>query len=91
MVTLRFGFQYHVTKCNFYQSHFSKSAVETLELAKTILDEARDSSDACAVRLFYTCRNVLGMYAGLVPEHHKKFLDTIPQQVGKSDTNHVIS
>lgn len=73
-------------KCNMYQLHCSKNAVEILELARTILDEARDSSDACAVRLFYTCRNVFGMYAWLVPEHHRKFLDTIPQQVGKTDT-----
>lgn len=66
--------------------HFSKNAQETLELARTILDEACDSSDACAIRLFYTCRNVFEMYAGLVPEHHKKFLETIPQQVGKNDS-----
>ncbi|XP_025159400.1 centromere/kinetochore protein zw10 homolog isoform X2 [Harpegnathos saltator] len=65
----------------------SNSAVETLELARTILDEARDSSDACAIRLFYTCRNVFGMYAGLVPEHHRKFLDTIPQQVALFHNN----
>ncbi|XP_032666419.1 centromere/kinetochore protein zw10 homolog [Odontomachus brunneus] len=65
----------------------SKSAMETLELARTILDEARDSSDACAVRLFYTCRNVFGMYAWLVPEHHRKFLDTIPQQVALFHNN----
>jgi len=26
------------------------------------------------------------MYAGLVPEHHRKFLETIPQQVGKNKT-----
>jgi len=66
--------------------HFSKNAQETLELARTILDEACDSSDACAIRLFYTCRNVFEMYTGLVPEHHKKFLETIPQQVGKNNT-----
>lgn len=51
------------------------------------MDEACDSSDASAVRLFYTCRNVFEMYAGLVPEHHKKFLETIPQQVGKNWSN----
>lgn len=46
----------------------------------------RDSSDACATRLFYTCRNIFEMYVGLVPEHHKKFLETIPQQVGENNT-----
>ncbi|KYN00573.1 PREDICTED: centromere/kinetochore protein zw10 homolog [Cyphomyrmex costatus] len=73
---------FHLPKCQ-----ISKSAQETLELAKMILDEACDSSDACAVRLFYTCRNVFEMYAGLVPEHHKKFLETIPQQVALFHNN----
>ncbi|KYQ54748.1 Centromere/kinetochore protein zw10 like protein [Trachymyrmex zeteki] len=73
---------FHLPKCQ-----ISKSAQETLELAKMILNEACDSSDACAVRLFYTCRNVFEMYAGLVPEHHKKFLKTIPQQVALFHNN----
>ncbi|XP_018058497.1 PREDICTED: centromere/kinetochore protein zw10 homolog [Atta colombica] len=73
---------FYLPKCQ-----ISKSAQETLELAKMILDEACDSSDACAVRLFYTCRNVFEMYAGLVPEHHKKFLNTIPQQVALFHNN----
>lgn len=63
---------------------FSKSVKEVLDLAKEILDEACQSSDSCAVRLFYTSRNIFEMYAVLVPEHHKKFLETIPQQVGKN-------
>ena len=62
----------------------SKSAQEILKLVREILDEACTSSDECAVRLFYTSRNIFEMYAGLVPEHHKKFLETIPQQVGKN-------
>lgn len=70
-------------KYNYYLMYFSKSVQEILELARTILDEACNSSDACASRLFYTCRNIFEMYVGLVPEHHKKFLETIPQQVGK--------
>ncbi|KAL6268596.1 hypothetical protein P5V15_001728 [Pogonomyrmex californicus] len=73
---------FYLPKCQ-----ISKNAQETLELARTILDEACDSSDACAVRLFYTCRNVFEMYAGLVPEHHKKFLETIPQQVALFHNN----
>ncbi|KOC70027.1 Centromere/kinetochore protein zw10 like protein [Habropoda laboriosa] len=65
----------------------SKSAKETLNLARNILDEACNSSDSCAVQLFYTCRNVFEMYAGLVPEHHRKFLETIPQQVAVFHNN----
>ncbi|XP_070166434.1 centromere/kinetochore protein zw10 homolog isoform X2 [Polyergus mexicanus] len=76
--TLR-DMSFHLPKCQ-----ISKSAQEILELTRTILDEACNTSDACASRLFYTCRNIFEMYVGLVPEHHKKFLETIPQQVGFS-------
>lgn len=58
-----------------------------MDLARNVLDEACRSSDACAIRLFYTCRNVFEMYAGLVPEHHRKFLETIPQQVALFHNN----
>ncbi|KAM0735806.1 Centromere/kinetochore protein zw10-like protein [Formica fusca] len=73
---------FHLPKCQ-----ISKSAQEILELTRTILDEACNSSDACASRLFYTCRNIFEMYVGLVPEHHKKFLETIPQQVALFHNN----
>ncbi|XP_076655809.1 zeste-white 10 kinetochore protein [Halictus rubicundus] len=65
----------------------SKSAKETLDIARSILDEACSSPDSCALRLFYTCRNVFEMYSGLVPEHHRKFLETIPQQVAVFHNN----
>ncbi|PBC33069.1 Centromere/kinetochore protein zw10 [Apis cerana cerana] len=65
----------------------SKNAKEILDLARNILDEACCSSDTCAIQLFYTCRNFFEMYAGLVPEHHRKFLETIPQQVAMFHNN----
>ncbi|XP_034173768.2 zeste-white 10 kinetochore protein isoform X1 [Osmia lignaria lignaria] len=65
----------------------SKNTKEILDLARNILDEACYCSDSCAVRLFYTCRNIFEMYAGLVPEHHRKFLETIPQQVAVFHNN----
>ncbi|XP_078037414.1 zeste-white 10 kinetochore protein [Augochlora pura] len=65
----------------------SKSAKETLDIARSILDEACNSLDSCALRLFYTCRNVFEIYSGLVPEHHRKFLETIPQQVAVFHNN----
>ncbi|XP_015516849.2 centromere/kinetochore protein zw10 homolog [Neodiprion lecontei] len=65
----------------------SKSVKEILDLVKEILDETCRSSDMCAVRLFYTSRNIVEMYAVLVPEHHKKFLETIPQQVALFHNN----
>ncbi|XP_012142032.1 zeste-white 10 kinetochore protein [Megachile rotundata] len=65
----------------------SKNTKEILDLARNILDEACFSSDSCAVRLFYTCRNIFEMYTGIVPEHHRKFLETIPQQVAVFHNN----
>ncbi|XP_012276555.1 centromere/kinetochore protein zw10 homolog [Orussus abietinus] len=67
--------------------HISKSAKELLDLTKDILDEACRSKDDSAQRLFYTSRNVFEMYAILVPQYHKKFLDTIPQQVALFHNN----
>lgn len=66
-----------------WKLYFSTSAKETLNLAKHILEEACNSSDSCTVQLFYTCRNIFEMYAGLVPEHHRIFLETVPHQVGE--------
>lgn len=46
-----------------------------------MMDELVKSQDLCAVRLFYTVRNIFEMYSAVVPLHHKKFLETLPQQV----------
>jgi Centromere/kinetochore Zw10. len=54
-----------------------------MELVCEVLDEAVQSTDFCAVRLFCTARNIFELYTAVVPTHHKKFLETIPQQVGK--------
>lgn len=76
-------FTYLLDTLSFLFFFSSKSAQEILNLGKEILDETCQSSDECAIRLFYTSRNIFEMYAGLIPEYHKKFLETIPQQVGK--------
>lgn len=65
---------------NFFS--FSKSAEELLNLALSIMEELVKGKDLCAVRLFYTVRNIFEMYSAIVPLHHKKFLETLPQQVG---------
>lgn len=65
---------------------FSESAKGIVDLVRKILSEACRSSDVCAVRLSQTSRNIFEMYAFFVPEHHKTFLKTIPQQVGKRFT-----
>ena len=63
----------------------SKSATqEIVYLLTVILDEACDSSDDHALKLFYTTRNFfLEMYAGLVPLVHKSYLETILHRVRK--------
>lgn len=61
----------------------SKSAREILQLVENILDEVTLSPESCAPKLFYTSRNIFEEYIWIVPEYHKNFLETIPQQVGK--------
>ncbi|XP_001605971.1 centromere/kinetochore protein zw10 homolog [Nasonia vitripennis] len=63
------------------ECQISKSTEEILCLVKDILEEACHSSDKYVLRLFYTSRNIMEMYAALVPEIHRSFLETIPQQV----------
>lgn len=64
----------------FPSCQISKSAEELLELVHDILEEAVNSTDRCAVKLFYTARNIFKIYCSIVPEFHKKLLETIPQQ-----------
>jgi hypothetical protein len=52
-------------------------------LVYEVLDEAVRSTDFCSVRLFCTARNIFELYSAVVPTYHKKFLETIPQQVGE--------
>uniref|UniRef100_A0A0C9R4G9 Zw10_0 protein n=1 Tax=Fopius arisanus TaxID=64838 RepID=A0A0C9R4G9_9HYME len=65
----------------------SKSARQILQLVRSILDELTRSPEACSVRLYYMSRNIFEMYAGAVPEYHKKFLETVPQQVALFHNN----
>ncbi|KAH0537771.1 centromere/kinetochore protein zw10 homolog [Cotesia glomerata] len=68
----------------------SASARELLQLVHDILNEAvlnsENSTDAAA-KLYYTSRNVIEHYVWTVPEYHKKFLETIPQQVALFHNN----
>ncbi|XP_058801395.1 centromere/kinetochore protein zw10 homolog isoform X2 [Phymastichus coffea] len=63
------------------ECQISKSAREILQLVEDILQEASNISSRYVLRLFYTTRNIFEMYAALIPEIHKSFLETIPQQV----------
>lgn len=64
--------------------YFSKSVEEILNVIDKIMNEISKCQEMCAVRLFYTIRNIFEMYSAVVPLHHKKFLQTLPQQVGKT-------
>ncbi|RZC42557.1 Zw10 domain containing protein [Asbolus verrucosus] len=59
----------------------SRNVVELLNLLEKILSEAVSSSEVCAGRLFCTVKNICQIYGKFVPEHHKKLLQTIPQQI----------
>lgn len=52
-----------------------------------VLEEAVQSTDFCSIRLFCTARNIFELYGAVVPTHHQKLLETIPQQVGEFHAN----
>lgn len=62
---------------------FSKATHELLMLVCEVLEEAVQSTDFCSIRLFCTARNIFELYGAVVPTHHQKLLETIPQQVGE--------
>lgn len=57
-----------------------------VNLLYSIISEIQKSMELCAVRLFFTVRNMFEMYCAVVPLHHRKFLESLPQQVGKLNT-----
>ncbi|EFA07500.2 centromere/kinetochore protein zw10 homolog [Tribolium castaneum] len=59
----------------------SRSVTTLLKLMESILVESQTLSQKCAGRLLYTVKNISVLYVTFVPEHHKKLLQTIPQQV----------
>ncbi|XP_047119995.1 centromere/kinetochore protein zw10 homolog isoform X1 [Schistocerca piceifrons] len=71
----------------FPQCKISKSTQDVLKIVFDILEEATQRTDFCAVRLFYTARNVFELYRAVVPTYHAKFLETIPQQVALFHNN----
>ncbi|KAL7305383.1 hypothetical protein TKK_0002126 [Trichogramma kaykai] len=71
----------------FPECQISKSAQEIVDLLHEILEDACQCLDKYVYRLFYTSRNIIEMYAALVPEIHKSFLETIPQQVALFHNN----
>nr|CAD7596756.1 unnamed protein product [Timema genevievae] len=67
--------------------HISKAVQDLVALLVSVLEEVTLSSDMCAVRLFYTARNIVELYAAVVPTFHSKVLDTLPQHVALFHNN----
>ena len=63
---------------------YSKSTMKILDLVGTILEEATRSPRQGASPQSYlgTTKSIFELYIAVVPNIHKKFLDSIPQQVG---------
>lgn len=57
-----------------------------MDLIYETLKAASVSKEMRAVRLYCTARKIIEMYCAITPTHHKKFLDTLPQQAGNSQT-----
>lgn len=61
----------------------SKSAQELLDLLYTIMEQASQCEDVVCKKLYCVARMVFDLYEAVVPYHHEKYLQTIPQYVGK--------
>ena len=48
------------------------------------MTEIEKSADLNIIRLYSTIKNIFEMYCAIVPIHHKKFMESFPQQVGES-------
>jgi centromere/kinetochore protein ZW10 len=59
----------------------SRSVLDLQNLLEKILSQAVTSSEVCAGRFFCTVKTICHKYVLFVPEHHKKLLQTIPQQI----------
>ncbi|CAH0556424.1 unnamed protein product [Brassicogethes aeneus] len=70
-----------VANNDFVQCSISKNVKEILSFMESILQKSLTSSEVCAGRLFCTVQNIIVTYGEFVLEHHKKLLQTIPQQI----------
>lgn len=61
----------------------SKSAQELLDHMYTIMEQTSETEDVVCKKLYSLARMVFDLYEAVVPYHHEKYLQTIPQYVGK--------
>jgi hypothetical protein len=61
----------------------SKTAQELLDLVYVMMEQAVQCSDVVCKKLYNATRLVFELYDAIVPYHHEKYLQNIPQYVGK--------
>uniref|UniRef100_T1JGN2 Uncharacterized protein n=1 Tax=Strigamia maritima TaxID=126957 RepID=T1JGN2_STRMM len=57
----------------------SASVKQLMDFAYEVLNEASESSAMCAIRLFYTVRNIFELFCAIVPIFHKQNITMLPQ------------
>nr|XP_022903639.1 centromere/kinetochore protein zw10 homolog [Onthophagus taurus] len=65
----------------FYQRSVSKCCIDLLNFTENIFKQIVNSDYNTAKPLYETLTNIFGIYGDTVSKHHKKLLETIPQQV----------
>lgn len=75
----------NIPKSLFYfpRCMISKSAQELLDHLYTIMEQASQCEDVVCKKLYCVARMIFDLYEAVVPYHHEKYLQTIPQYVGK--------
>lgn len=61
----------------------SKSAQELLDLVFVMMEQAVQCPDVVCRKLYSSTRLIFELYDAVVPYYHEKYLQTIPQYVGK--------
>lgn len=65
----------------------SKSCIAILSLVEKLLQQCLSTSNLQPERIIYTAQKIFNTYKTVVPEYHKKLLETIPQQVALFHNN----
>ncbi|XP_071055452.1 centromere/kinetochore protein zw10 homolog [Onthophagus taurus] len=65
----------------FYQRSVSKCCIDLVNFTENIFKQIVNNDYNTAKALYETVTNIFGIYSDTVSNHHKKLLETIPQQV----------
>lgn len=67
-----------VLKCQ-----ISTNVIELEAYVRSSLDLIKEDSEKVSKKIVSTIEQMICLYYVLVPQHHKKMLETIPQQIGR--------